>query len=218
MNTAFMPDFETGERPLARFISRNTHPPLQHWDVALPQGSGQEWVAGIEIAQPDGTLLRVHPRMRQFEWVGSKSPYLKANKLRIGETSDELAGMSDETRRQAKADWENKRQLEKAGRNAPNYFYRQYRERPLLTISLVQPKDAEPPSPDLEGKSRSSKPKRMMKATDIGPEVLVAVSVSFPRFDEAEEHETVFYRMNKIALKSLDLYEDDEGDDENDTD
>ena len=218
MNAAFMQELETGTRPLARFIGSNTHPALQYWDVALPQGSGLEFVPDIEIVLPHGTKSGVRPRMRQFEWVGPKSPYLKVNKLRVGEASDELAGMSDEIRRQAKADWDNKRLVDKVSRNAPNYFYRRYRERPLLTISLVQPKDAEPPSADPVSKSRSSKPKRMMKATDIGPQVLVAVSVSFPHFDEAQEHETVYYRMNKIALKNMDLYEDDEGDNEYDTD
>lgn len=78
-------------------------------------------------------------------------------------------------------------------------WYRRYRSRPLLTIHFIQAKDP-------TGKH----PERIMPANEIGTAPMVALSLSFPNFDDSGDGEKVVYRLNRVALR--DLFGEEEGD------
>lgn len=220
MNMAFLSDHETRERPLVSFIGDNDFPTLQSWDIAIPQGSAAKEVPGIQIKVKDGSDSGVHPRQRQFEPVGPDASFLKLNKLRVGDSTDESVGLSATDKEQAKIEWETVRQQENRGRTIPGSFYRRFRERPLMTISFIEPKDPDPrtSSDETEASPSKRKPRPMMPASAIEPEVLLAISLSFPRYDASLDKKKVKYRMNKVALKNMGLLEDEDSDVTNDDD
>jgi hypothetical protein len=204
MNMQFVPDHEDGTRPLVRFIRDNGYDSLSEWDVCIPQGSGHP-VAGLDVPLEGGGIGPIRCRERQFEKTAKGAAYLKLNRQRVGDTSDERILMAGTQIQEAEADWQQECEKDqKKGASVPGHWYRRYRSRPLLTIHFVQAKD---PS----GKRAD----RMMPASEIGAEPMVALSLSFPMFDEGGDGEKVVYRLNRIALR--DLFGDEEGD-EDDTD
>ncbi|WP_091813247.1 Z1 domain-containing protein [Brachymonas denitrificans] len=213
MNLPFISNEGGVEKPLIDFIGQNEFPILGEWDIALPQGEGSEPVQDFLLDMPDGTSVRIHPRQRQFEDISKTSPYLKLNKLRVGDTTDEMKGIGESLLAQAREDWQAKEQGHEKKRAIPGSFYRSYRPRPLLTISLIQPKDAPPPEEGTPEKTGHKKtPRKMMKVCDINSAILVGVGLSFPNYDSTLEKQKVKYRMNKVAIRNMGLIEEDDDD------
>lgn len=204
MNAAFIPDISGNERPLISFVANNGLASLEYWDVCLPQGEGTPF-QDLQIASAGNPPRAVLPRKRQFEKVSSKgSDYLKINKQRVGEISDELVDLEKADVDAARKWWDDERKRDpEKGVTIPGYVYRAYRTRPLLTIHLIEPSNP---------KSGAKNEARMMKADEIESRVLVAVSLSFPDFGDGAQA-LVPYRLNKVALRTMGLIED-EGDDE----
>lgn len=203
MNMQFVPDPQNGIRPLVRFIEENGYEALKEWDVCIPQGSG-EHVPGLEVPVANGSSGSIRCRERQFEKTAKGVPYLKLNRQRVGETSDERVQMSGPEIEAAEAEWQSQSEKEQKTRSVPGHQYRKFRSTPLLTIHFIQAKD--PSEKNTE---------RMMRVEDIGTQPMVAVSLSFPDFDPLAEGEKVVYRLNRIALRDL-LGDDDEDDDDAD--
>lgn len=205
MNMQFLPDVEEGDRPLFRFIEKNDYATLDKWDVCIPQGEGDE-VHGIEVSLSDGKTGAVRCRKRQFERKTAKgASYLRINKQRVGDTSDERVEMSKPQIEEADLEWKAEIAKDtKLGASTPGYMYRRFRSSPLLTIHLIQ-------CTNPSGKNAD----KMLSIEEVGTDPMVAVSISFPDFDPLSKGEPVVYRLNKIAL--LDLFGD-EDEDENDTD
>jgi len=202
INTPFMKDSSGKTRPLLEFISKNGLSELETWDVCLPQGKGTP-MEDLQVSTAGGEKLNVRPRGRQFERTRRKIGFLRVNKQRVGEISDELVGLPDGARQRAEVDWEDERRKNaKLGATVPGYFYRRYRARPLLTIHVIEP--VEP----TEEKSDD-----MLRRAEIDPKSLVAVSLSFPMFDG--EAESVVYALNKVALREAGLLDDEADDDDN---
>lgn len=182
------------------------------WDVCMPQGTG----ATLEdfVVTADGTTgVKVRPRMRQFERTRKNVGFLRLNKQRVGDVSDELVGFTSDMKRQAEKDWEGERMRDrKLGAAVPGYFYRRYRTRPLLTIHVIEPGDPKPGKDDDSGKPKKDKLEEMFSAAEIDPHSLVAISISFPNFDGVEK--PVYYTLNKVALREAGLLEADENDDD----
>ncbi len=210
-NTQFMRDMNGGSRPLLTFIANNEVPALAEWDICIPQGKGVSTLAP-KVTRSDGQKHQLKPRERQFEKVAKEVDYLRVNKQRIGEISDELVGLDRAAVACAKTEWD-----EIGGKNPdqrktiPGWFYRKFRQRPLLTISLIAPID--PPA------GRSSKlHDQKMSASEIKSKLLVAVSLSFPSFsDDSDpasdrERKTARYTLNKVALRAAGLLNE-EGED-----
>jgi len=202
INSHFMRDATGKTRPLIDFIASNSVPALESWDVCLPQGEGTA-LPSLTIATVDGGNEQIRPRKRQFERVQRPAAFLRVNKQRVGEVSDELVGIGETDRRRAQEDWARERERDqKLGETVPGYFYRRYRTRPLLTIHVIEPTD-----PSVKRRER------MLPKADIEPESLVAVTVSFPMFDG--DAASVVYALNKVALREAGLLvEDDEDEDE----
>lgn len=205
MNMEFLPDPNDGTRPLFRFIEENFIPELQKWDVCIPQGQGKE-VPEVRLEITGGTSGNVLCRKRQFEKTAKGLDYLKFNKQRVGDASDEKVGMTDPQLEKAREEWETECLREEKGKSIPGYMYRRFRSRPLLTIHFIE----------CVGPSDSAKnPERMMRPEDVAPEVIVAVSLSFPDFDSSGTQRRVTYRLNKIALNDL-FGQDQYGDEDTD--
>lgn len=204
LNSHFIRDHKTGTKPLLDFIGANTFAELAEWEVCLPQGNGRQEVAAIKVVAPDGTVNAMHARTRQFEKVRQGSGFLRLNKQRVGDASDELVGLSKSDHKKAADDWEKERQTnQELGESIPGYFFRKYRSRPLLTIHIIEPADPSEKSA-----------KKMMRAAEIEPEHLVAIGISFPKFDG--DAASVVYSLNKVALRGAGLISEEE--DEQDED
>jgi hypothetical protein len=206
LNPAFLPDQKTGELPLVSFIRDAKLERLREWDVCLPQGKGAV-AEEISFMGVDGELTNVRKRKRRFERpTNSSANYLKVNKQRVGEIADEMVDFDGDTLRGAERKW-----LEGAndreGKTVPGVAYREFRARPLLTIHPIEPTG-------VTGGSNSKE--KIMDVASIEPKLLIAVSLSFPAFEETDAT-AVPYRLNKVYLQQLGLI-DDEGEDDDDQD
>lgn len=200
VNQAFMPDGRTREKPLLSFIAETDVATLQEWDVCVAQGKG-DTVEGVSVIGPDGQELGIAKRQRQFEKSRSDDiPYLKINKQRVGDISDEMFDLPEDEIRSVEETWRAEDPAQRAEKRVPGEAYRNARKRPLLTIHMIQPTDA------VEN-SRNSH--RIMAAKDVKAELLVAVSLSFPAFEETKTS-SVKYRLNKVYLRNVGLLPDDE--------
>jgi hypothetical protein len=207
MNMPFMTDINGLDRPILSFIGGNGVEKLAKWDICLPQGEGTP-ISELSIRSLDGSVRRISPRKRQFEKVPAGADYLKLNRQRVGEIADETVDLSNEDIEDAKNKWEKEREKHpEMGKTIPGSLYRRYRTRPLLTIHLIEPRD---PKDDSKHKDR------MMSAAEIEAGVLVAVGLSFPNFEDGDKAARVSYRLNKVALRSMGLITDQEGDDDED--
>ena len=203
MNMQFVPDGQDGVRPLVRFIANNGYAALDSWDLCVPQGLGKT-VPGVELAVSGGEPAAIRCRQRQFEKTAKHVPYLKLNKQRVGETSDERVQMTADQIRAAETDWLRQNEKDQKTRAVPGYQYRRFRARPVLTVSFIEATDP--------GEKNAEK---MMSAAEAGTQPMVALSLSFPDFDPLANGEKVVYRLNRVALR--DLFGDEEGEDD-DTD
>jgi hypothetical protein len=133
---------------------------------------------------------------------------VKLNKQRVGEIAYETVDLSENDIEDAKKEWEEERKRDpEKGKTVPGSLYRRYRQRPMLTIHLIEPRD---PKPDSKHKDR------MMMAGDIESGLLVAVGLSFPKFEDGDKAARVPYRLNKVALRNMGLIIDQEDDDDED--
>jgi hypothetical protein len=206
-NMPFMTDINGRDRPIVSFIGANGVDKLTKWDICLPQGEGIP-ISELSIRSLDGSVRCVSPRKRQFEKVPAGSDYLKLNRQRVGEIADETVDLSDEDIEDAKKEWEEERKRDpEKGKTIPGSLYRRYRQRPLLTVHLIEPRD---PKDDSKHKDR------IMPAAEIEAGVLVAIGLSFPKFEDGDKTARVPYRLNKVALRSMGLITDQEDDDDED--
>jgi hypothetical protein len=211
MNMPFMSDITGRDRPIISFIGNNNVSKLEYWDICLPQGEGHP-INNFSICGEDEVVSAISPRLRQFEKVPMGIDYLKLNKQRVGEIADETVDLSEEQITAAKVEWEAERKRDpNKGKTIPGSLYRRYRQRPLLTIHLIEPTD---PKSD----AKPERIARMMKAEDIETKVLVAVGLSFPNFEDGETTSRVPYRLNRVALRNMGLISEQDEDDDEDAD
>lgn len=194
MNLKFIEDSRSKAKPLINFIGENNIEELKEWDISIPQGEGK--AVGSLIPNLSSFVSNISCRNRKFEIVSKNVNYLKTNKQKVGDTSDELAGMSDKNIENAKATWleECAKDPSKLGKAIPAYIYRLFRTRPLLTINFIGLSDVELGD------------KNMMSTEEIDSKVMVAISLSFPDFDKMGTkypNSKVVYRLNKIAMEEL---------------
>lgn len=206
MNIQFATDIYGRERPILSFIENNDIEELRYWDICIPQGLGKNY-EGLRIIGNNDVIEAIKPRQRQFENTKNNS-YLKLNKQRVGEISDEKISLTAVDINSVEKDWLNEQKNDSKKKTIPGYMYRRYRKRPLLTIHLIEPVD-----PPLDSDKERERAKRMMLASDVGTGPFLAISISFPKFDDNDERKRVTYRLNKVALKTMGLIQD-EYDDE----
>lgn len=202
-NQAFLPDAKTGDVPLISFILENEVEALREWDICVAQGDGGV-ADGLEFMGPNGVPVSVKKRERQFERPRPRdATFVKVNKQRVGEIADEKTDLPKDTIREVEEAW--RLDPENKGKRVSGRAYRAVRPRPLLTIHPIQP--VNPANPDSRGASR------ILPASEIETELLLAISLSFPQFEESNGT-SVLYRINKVYLRNIGLLDEDEGSDE----
>lgn len=205
LNQAFIPDSKTNEQPLIAFIGDNEVEALQNWDVCIVQGDG-ELVDVITFADDDGGKARVKARLRQFERGGrNASSYLTVNKQRVGDTSDEKFDLDVDAIREAEDAWRSQ-DAANADKAVPGRAYRRMRQRPLLTIHPIRPTGA---------KDNTKGAARILSPSDIEPDLLIAISLSFPEYEETERT-FVSYRLNKVYLRNAGWLGEEQSDEDTD--
>jgi hypothetical protein len=207
MNMQFIFDQKSKARPLINFIDENKIDELSSWGVCISQGQGPE-VSSVLNNISGKYVPTVLLRQRKFDAPPKNVDYLKINKQKVGDTSDELVGMSEAQKASAKAEWQKEglKDPKKNGKAIPAYIYRLFRERPLLTISFVGISSI--------GENSNG----LMNPDDIESKVMVAVGLSFPNFDKSgtksQLNNTVAYRLNKVAIEELYGTTDEEDDED----
>lgn len=205
LNQAFIPDSRTNEQPLVSFIGDNEVEALQYWDVCIVQGEG-ETADGISFAADGGGQARVKARLRQFERGGrNASAYLTVNKQRVGDISDEKFELNEDAIREAEEAWRSQDAANK-GKTVPGRAYRRARQRPLLTIHPIRPTGAKDSSKDA---------KRILPTSEIEPDLLIAISLSFPEYEDTEKT-FVSYRLNNVYLRNAGWLGEEESDEDTD--
>jgi hypothetical protein len=189
--SAFLPEFETHplnydfQAPeLAAFLGRTQEPKLQTWDVVIPNGDEpEEEVGGI----------RVRPNTRHVVLRrDNRSILVSGRSSRVGSRGIEREGLTLEQYRAV--------QTANEGKNISDGLFREVRERPLLLLHI------------LRGYTR----KKVGDETEQVPFdpaglPLVALGLSFPRFDDSGIAGRVEYKVNTVEWRSM--FEEEEEDD-----
>lgn len=207
VNSEFIPDQRSGEKPLIGFIRNNFVESLREWDVCIAQGAGGV-AEELEFIGPGGIAISIsNKRERQFEKpLSGAVAYLKVNKQRVGEIADEKVLLSADQIHSAEEQWIAEDENTRKDMTVPGKAYLKVRNRPLLTIHPIQPTDA---------KKDSKNRDRIMDAASIDSRLLIAVGLSFPQFEETADT-SVPYRLNKVYLQKLGLFDDEDGDEDQD--
>ncbi|WP_439849743.1 Z1 domain-containing protein [Pseudomonas syringae] len=162
---------------LADFIERSDDLKLENWDVALPSGSGEPFNFVGE--------LTVNPRQRKITKNDTiRALLINGSKLRVGSAADEKIGLSDSeiegVEKKSRAD------TSKKSNNIPGKDYTAVRQKPLLLIHLIQPRNP------------GSDPGVVVPE---GCNALVAIGLSFPQLNVANQR--VAYRINLVELRNI---------------
>lgn len=171
-------DFQ-GE-PLDDFLRATDEPRLRHWEVRIASGSWD----GAPV--PLGESLVVKPRVRRVvRNPQSKSILVSGSSSRVGSPDDERLGLSRDAVRRL--------QEKHAGKTVPGDEYRQIREHPVLVINVIWPYE--------RPKGSRDKNERIYLPDDLAP--LVALSLSFPAFDDRGVKVRMEYLVNDIYWQSI---------------
>lgn len=163
---------------VAEFVAKSSEPRLQQWDVAIisPQRSAE---ASIQIGD-----LAFYPVERRVV-PSTENPgvlLISGTKQRVGSIDDESEGLTDAELAAAN------REAEKREKTVSGQDYRDTRQRPLLLIYFIRPK-------------RKLEDVAAIDPTEFS-EPLVALSLSFPRFNDAGSHQKAIYKVNVVEWRS----------------
>lgn len=168
-------DFQADQ--LSDFIERTPEPRLQVWDVAIPRGSlegREEDIGGVTVTPGE---RRVLPK------ADSGSLLVSGRSARVGSRGIEREGLTREQYDRIHA--------ESGGGNISDEKFRDVREKPLLLLHVLR--------------GYTEKPERKGEKVWLDPSgpPLVALGLSFPRFDDSDIAAWVEYKVNVVAWQSL---------------
>lgn len=166
-------DFQAEQ--LAEFFERTEEPKLQLWDVVIPNGSlSEEEFGGIRINPIERKVL-----------VGKDSGSLLVSgaSAKVGSRGIEREGLTRQQFNQIQSAFP-------AGKNIPDSEFREVRRKPLLLLHI------------LRGYTRPGDTTSKTLLDPDGPP-LVAIGLSFPRFDDSDIAGWVEYKVNMIQWKSM---------------
>lgn len=124
----------------------------------------------------------------------TRSILVSGKSRRVGSRGIEREGLSVDSVRDIDKDYKEKN----IGKQTPDSEFRNVRKRPLLLLHLIAP---------YEGGSRM----------DVGDGPLVALGLSFPKFDDSNVAKRIHYKINLVACRNMfDLESDDEPESEDD--
>jgi hypothetical protein len=168
-------DFQADQ--LSDFLETTLEPRLQMWDVAIPHGGldGRELdIGGVEVTPAE---RRVLPK------PDSGSLLVSGRSSRVGSRGIEREGLTREQYDRILA--------ESDGKNISDQAFRDVRQKPLLLLHV------------LRGYTDKSGRKGEKAWLDPSGPALVALGLSFPRFDDSDIAASVEYKVNVVEWRSL---------------
>jgi hypothetical protein len=172
-------DFQAEE--LSEYLAGTVEEKLQHWDIAIPNGSlPDETFGGVSLKPLERRIV-----VRR----DNQSLLVSGSSARVGSRGVEREGLTAEQVEAVRLEYE--------GKNVSDSAYREVRERPLLLLHLVR------------GFLR--KPNRDKVPFEAEAPPLVALGLSFPRFDDSDVRKKVIYKINLVKWREL--FEEEEDDD-----
>lgn len=166
-------DFQADQ--LSDFLERTSEPGLQLWDVAIPNGSlEKEEIGGVPVTPSERRVL-ARP--------DSGSLLVSGSSARVGSRGIEREGLSREQFERIQA--------ASNGKNISDQEFRDVREKPLLLLHVLRGYTAK----------AGSKADRVWLNPDGPP--LVALGLSFPRFDDSDIAGWVEYKVNIVQWRSM---------------
>lgn len=158
---------------LADFLDRTPAPGLADWDVAIPNGE-EEVIDFFGVRlQPQKRTVEINTQTRAILVSGAKA--------RVGSRGIEKLGIAPEKVKEIEEEYK----ASNPGKSIPDSKYREIRQRPLLLIHLVNAYlDKENPY-------------------DSGGDPLIALGLSFPKFDDSGFAGRVKYRVNLVEWRSM---------------
>jgi hypothetical protein len=166
-------DFQADQ--LSEFLERTPEARLQQWDVVIPNGSlEKESIGGVSVTPSE---RRVLPRPASGSWLVSGSS------SRVGSRGIEREGLT--------RDQFDRIQAASSGKNISDQEYREVRQKPLLLLYVLRGYTA----------TARDKPDKVWLDAD-GP-LLVALGLSFPRFDDSDIAGSVEYKVNLVQWRSM---------------
>jgi hypothetical protein len=156
----------------------------------------QEWDVVLPQGEGDGRDLGGVRLRRNKRKVTSHegSILVSGRSARVGSRGIEREGLSEEQIRTVTDAY--KQDEKNRGKSVPDHKYREQRERPLLLIHLIEPSIDDGDEKKL-------------------PDDLIALGLSFPRFNDADVAKRVTYRVNLVEYNAMVEHEiDDQVEDE----
>jgi hypothetical protein len=166
-------DFQADQ--LSEFLERTPEPRLQLWDVVIPNGSLKEEEIGGVLVTP--SERRVLPR------PDSGSLLVSGSSARVGSRGIEREGVSREQFERIRA--------ASNGKNISDQEFRDVRTKPLLLLHVLR--------------GYTTKIGKKVDKAWLDPDgpPLVALGLSFPRFDDSDIAGWVEYKVNIVQWRSM---------------
>jgi hypothetical protein len=159
---------------LSEFLKRTPEPRLRLWDVVIPNGSlPAEEIGGVPVTPSE---RRVLPKS------DSGSLLVSGSSARVGSRGIEREGLSREQFERIQA--------ASNGKNISDQEFRDVRSKPLLLLHVLRGYTA-----------KIGKAEKAWLDPD-GP-LLVALGLSFPRFDDSDIAGWVEYKVNIVQWRSM---------------
>jgi hypothetical protein len=169
-------------KAIADFILGARVDSLQFWDVVLPNGS-----------EPDDDLvpgLTYSPQRRIVSRPSGQEILVSGRSARVASRGVQREGLPKDLVETLDADY---RHANPDKKSVPDHIYRAARERPLFLIHGIVPYVSSAEKLDDPGRDTE---------LDVGSEPLIALGLSFPRFDDSGGQKRVSYRVNTVEWKS----------------
>lgn len=174
--------FQSGA--LADFIELSTH--LSHWDVVIPNGSG-------DIKEFEGVNEKITVHLQKRAFIVKEGAYLiSGTKVRVGSGGCTKAGLTEEEIDKAKAEFYANNCEDKS---PSDDAYLLEGRKPLLLLHVIQP---------------NNKDNQGLKAYEMGEVIPVALGLGFPRYKGHSGNEKVKYIINPVEFKNWFTLEEDD--------
>lgn len=176
---------------LAQFLEGTSEPKLATWDVVLPSGNGKEWKLLPDlVTELQKRVVTVSP---------SGEVLVSGKSARVGSRGVEREGMDAALVQKAEDEY---RSSKGAQKSIPDRVYRAMRERPLILVHCIEA-------------HRRIAGQREPVPVPPAAEEFIALSLSFPRFDDTHAARKVTYKVNVVEWRSLFEEEVEEEEDDN---
>jgi hypothetical protein len=176
---------------LAAYLETSEEPVLGTWDIAIPSGEVK-----APISLPGD--VKAFPQERSVARAEPDQMLVSGKSARVASRGAEREGMRPEDVKAAEDEF---RRENPSKKNVPDHAYRCKRQRPLLLLHLLSPRDIESKEPITFGESP-----------------VWAIGLSLPNLGDEKGKRRVVYKINLVEWRTLfEAEQDDEVKDIDDT-